>query len=127
MPEVFLANGPAEEGLGKFGGELQKYSEIFENASGIDNYHLTSSAMPESEDTFNGSPSFNTFDAAARQFIDEKIASGDIEMLVFENEIIFVDKATFSESSTAVSWQLEDGGVISMIGLPNEMGEFLVT
>lgn len=116
-----------EEGLGKFGGELQKYSEIFENASGIDNYHLTSSAMPESEDTFNGSPSFNTFDAAARQFIDEKIASGDIEMLVFENEIIFVDKATFSESGTAVSWQLEDGGVISMIGLPNEMGEFLVT
>lgn len=108
-------------GLGKFGGELQKYSKAFGAAAGEDDYLPTSTL---SEPT--GKLSFKEFDDEVRKFIDEKIATGDLEMLVFAKEIIFVDKATFSDASKTVSWQLEDGGVVSMIGLSSDMAEFLV-
>jgi len=123
---IYYDASSLQAGLGEFGGELEKYSEVFESAADKGTYHITSGATPEIEGGFNSSQSFNEFDDAARQFIDAKLASGDLEMLVFENEIIFVGTATFSNDSTVVSWQLDDGGVISVIGLPSEIDTFLM-
>lgn len=126
-------------GLGKFDGALQKYSEVFESASFPTDKDSTQAASeddqppssgtetaPETEDPFAEPSSLNAFNDAARSFIDAKIASGDLEILVFDKEIIFVDKAAFSGNNTAVSWQLDDGGLVSMIGLSSDMAEFLV-
>lgn len=111
-----------QSGLGKFNGKLQKYSEVFEESS-----FLTEEESPsDSGEPTKGSSYFKEFDAAARKFIDAKIANSDLEILVFDREIIFVDKAAFSGNNTSVSWQLEDGGLVSMIGLSSDMAEFLV-
>jgi hypothetical protein len=122
-------------GLGKFNGALQKYSEVLESVplatnAGSDNNSSdegkTSLSGSDTELTFAGPTAHNAFNDAARNFIDAKIASGALEMLVFEAEIIFVDKAALSANNSVVSWQLEDGGLVSMIGLSSDMAEFLV-
>jgi hypothetical protein len=115
-------------GIGKFDGELEKYSKALElesasfpievesaGASGGDDH------MPPLESTY-----LNAFDDAARSFINSKIANADLEIIVFEREILYVDKAAFSNDNTMISWQLDDGGLVSMIGLSSDMAEFLV-
>ncbi|MTJ06057.1 MAG: hypothetical protein FH759_15425 [Sediminimonas qiaohouensis] len=120
-------------GLGKFDGALQKYSDLFESTSGDTPEGNTSATDDEdrppssdTEDTFAEPSVLNAFDDAARSFIDAKIANADLEILVFDTEVIYLDKATFTGESVTVSWQLEDGGRATMIGLPSDMAEFLV-
>ena len=111
-------------GLDKYNGELQKYFEAYENVS-----LLTEDESPLASETADDSlvsSSFKTFDDAARRFIESKIANYEVEILVFEEEIVFVDKAAFSEGNTTISWQLEDGNLVSMIGLSADMADFLI-
>lgn len=120
-------------GLGKFNGELQQYSEVFESASFVTQEDSTGASGQDDQqspsgagDTFPESSYLNAFDEAARSFIDAKIANADLEILVFETEVIYLDKAIFTGESTTVSWQLEDGGRATMIGLSSDMAEFVV-
>jgi len=117
------ATSSLKESVGKFDGELQKYSEILENESNV---------TPEDDETLPlfemnllspDSPSLNAFNHTVRAFLDDKIKNSDLEILVFAKEILFVDTAAFSGNSTSISWQLEDGGLISMIGLSSELSE----
>lgn len=116
----------------EFNGELQIYSEVFESVAfpaQEESTHASgtsSEASSEDEVTVPEFSYLNAFDDAARNFIDAKVANADLEILVFENEIILVDRAALSGNNTAVSWQLDDGGIVSMIGLSNDMNEFLV-
>jgi len=111
-------------GIGKFDGALEKYSSILEDS--LVSVESGSTLSSDIEDTSTDTSHLNAFDAAARSFIDSKLANADLEILAFRNEIIFVDKAAFSGNNTSVSWQLEDGGIVSMIGLSSDMQEFLV-
>jgi hypothetical protein len=118
-------------GLGKYGGELDKYTDIagdISSARETEDTDAREAAAPSSDttETPSVSSSLDPFDEAARNFINSKMANADLEILVFANEIIFVDTAAFSAANTTVSWQLEDGGVVSMIGLSSDMAEFLV-
>jgi len=66
------------------------------------------------------------FDDAARFIIDTILQkSGDLDMIALENELILVDMdAVGAGSAYAMSWQLDDGGVISLIGLRTEFQDF---
>jgi len=64
------------------------------------------------------------FDAAAHAFIDFQIQDGSFELVAYAKELIFIDTDAFSGNATALSWQLEDGGVISFIGLRADFEAF---
>lgn len=68
---------------------------------------------------------YDLFDSHAQVFIDNLIQSADLEILVFQREIILLDKAALSGNATSLSWQFEDGAVISVIGLSSDLAEFL--
>ncbi|WP_113913627.1 hypothetical protein [Roseovarius dicentrarchi] len=111
-----------KSGLGNFNGELKKYAEAFdlivfpaEEESGL---------ADETEHPFLGSVYLSEFDDAAQSFIDAK--GKNMEVLRFNEEVILIDKAAYSGNTTTVSWQLDDGSYVSMIGLSSDMAEFLV-
>ncbi len=62
----------------------------------------------------------------ARDFIQHKLETSDMEIHLFRNEILIVDKATYTGDVSAISWQLDDGNVISLIGLTAEFSEVFV-
>lgn len=113
-----------KSGLGRFDGELQKYSEAFDLV--ISPTEGDSELSFVDDTPYLGSSLVNGYNDAAESFIEAKISDNDLEILIFENEVIFIDKAAYSGSSMAISWQLEDGNYVSMIGLSSDMAEFLV-
>ena len=117
------ATSSFEDGLGKFNGELLQYADILKSSLPLGEDEAGLSFAPE--DMEPTSPSRKKFDDAARGFLDEKISNSNLEILVFENEMIFIDPSSFAGNSVSISWQLEDGGLISMIGLSSEISEFL--
>ena len=116
-----------QEGVGKFNGELLKYSELLKSGLTLSEDETVPFLAPTDIDTDPTFSSLNKFDDTVRAFLDDKIENSNLEILLFEREILFVDTASFSGNSISISWQLEDGGRISMIGLSSELSEFLVT
>lgn len=78
------------------------------------------------QDAANGAPSYSQFTDDARDFIQNKLETSDMEILLFKNEILLFDKATVTGSTSSISWQLDDGNVISMIGFSAEFSELFV-
>ena len=118
------ATSSFQDGLGKFNGELLQYSDMLKSSLPLSEDETGLSFAPE--DTEPTSPSLHKFDDAARAFLNEKIANSNLEILTFEKEIIFIDTSSFAGNSVAISWQLEDGGLLSMVGPSSELSEFLV-
>jgi hypothetical protein len=67
-----------------------------------------------------------SFDQEARSFMDFILGKTEaIEMISAGNELILIDSTIFNSSdSYVVSWALDDGGVISIIGQRSEFAEF---
>lgn len=105
------------------GAEAAEYKEFLAVVSS----HTPQKVSLESLDS-HGNVLFSPrpFDDSARSFLDDKLQSADFEILAFEREIIFVDKAAFSGNTSSVTWQLEDGGRISIIGLSSDLSEFFL-
>jgi hypothetical protein len=49
-----------------------------------------------------------------------------MEIILFQNEILIVDKAASMGDVSSMSWQLDDGNVISVVGISAELSELLV-
>ena len=111
-----------QSGLGKYNGELQQYSEVIDRATLFEEDDSTNA--PEDEDT--GAAFFRSFDDAARSLIDYKLANSDMDIAIFLGQLLYIEKGLDVEQSMRVDWQLEDGGVITMIGMSSDMAEFLV-
>jgi hypothetical protein len=67
-----------------------------------------------------------SFDQEARSFMDFILGKTEaIEMISAGNELVLIDSTIFNSSdSYVVSWALDDGGVISIIGQRSEFAEF---
>lgn len=118
--------------------ETPFFSEITEEKLG-DTHELISLALLEVEDLPEvpighsigiDSPSeqlqlkFNLFDKSAQAFVDALIQDATMEILVFEREIILLDMAALSGNASSLSWQFEDGSMISVIGLSSDLAAF---
>ena len=111
-----------QSGLGKYNGELQQYSEVIDRATLFEEDDSTN--VSEDEDT--EAAFFRSFDDAARSLIDYKLANSDMDIAIFLGQLLYIEKGLDVEQSMRVDWQLEDGGVITMIGMSSDMAEFLV-
>ena len=70
---------------------------------------------------------FRSFDSDARAFMDFLLGkSGSVEMISLASELILIDSSAFDlgSSTYVLSWALDDGGVISMVGLRDEFQDF---
>lgn len=69
---------------------------------------------------------FRSFDQDARAFMDFILGkTSGVEMISLGSELILIDAHALSYADTYVlSWELDDGGVISMIGLKTEFQQF---
>lgn len=76
--------------------------------------------------TADGTPLYRQLTDSARSFIQNKLETSDIEIILFKNEILLFDKAAVAGSGSSISWQLYDGNVISMIGCSAEFSELFV-
>ena len=76
--------------------------------------------------SISSAPGFRSFDDSARAFMDFILDKSDsVEMISSETELILIDSSAFEQGHTYVlSWQLDDGGIISMIGLRSEFQDF---
>ncbi len=76
--------------------------------------------------SISSAPEFRTFDDSARAFMDFILDKSDsVEMISSETELILIDSSAFEQGHTYVlSWMLDDGGIISMIGLRSEFQDF---
>lgn len=81
---------------------------------------------PSDQSAVNDTPAYSQFTDNARAFIQTKLTTSNMEILLFKNEILIFDKAAVTGSSSSISWQLDDGNVISMIGLSAEFSELFV-
>ncbi|WP_281969161.1 hypothetical protein [Roseovarius nanhaiticus] len=79
-----------------------------------------------SQGNADGTPFFGKLTDDARSFIQDKLVTSDIEIILFKNEILIFDKAAVVGSGSSISWQLDDGNVISMIGFSAEFSELFV-
>lgn len=74
-----------------------------------------------------GASGFRSFDSDARAFMDFLLGkSGNVEMISLDTELILIDSSAFDlgSSTYVLSWALDDGGVISMVGLRSEFQDF---
>lgn len=69
---------------------------------------------------------FRSFNDSARAFMDFVLGkTGGVEMIALGSELILIDSHAFTHGDTYVlSWELDDGGIISMIGLKTEFLQF---
>ncbi|KAJ01649.1 hypothetical protein [Sulfitobacter mediterraneus] len=76
--------------------------------------------------SISSAPEFRNFDDSARAFMDFILDKSDsVEMISSETELILIDSSAFEQGHTYVlSWMLDDGGIISMIGLRSEFQDF---
>lgn len=76
--------------------------------------------------SISSAPEFRSFDDSARAFMDFILDKSDsVEMISSETELILIDSSAFEQGHTYVlSWMLDDGGIISMIGLRSEFQDF---
>lgn len=81
---------------------------------------------PASDGLIDLDPGFRSFDDGARAFMDFMLSKLDaIEMVTLSNQMILIDSAVFNASdSYTVSWTLDGGGIISVIGQRSEFVEF---
>ena len=91
-------------------------------------FNLVSDLDATSDDQISvqSTPHYTYFSDDAREFIRHKLENYDMEIIVFDNEIIILDKAASMGDVSSVSWQLDDGNVISVIGVSTELSDFLV-
>jgi hypothetical protein len=80
----------------------------------------------DEQNSVQSTPHYSYFSDDAREFIRDKLESSDMKIIVFENEIIILDEAASMGDVSSISWQLDDGNVISVIGVSTELSEFLV-
>lgn len=88
----------------------------------VDTLETTSSGQSAA----NSPQKYSQITDDARDFIQHKLETSDMEIHLFRNEILIVDKATSTGDISAISWQLDDGNVISLIGLTAEFSEVFV-
>ena len=115
-----------KERVDEFDKGLDEYAEIPETEYDVIPEDDEPAPSLESDEPASVTPSMNTFSSAARNYLGAKIHTADLEILVFSQEIIFIDKETSYGDRMSMTWQLEDGGLISMIGLSSELSEFTV-
>lgn len=116
-----------EAGVGLYGGELQSlYASI--SAEFLPEIEIGADAGEGYDPSLADAPEdlLALFDDEARIFLDEQLALGDLEILVFAQEILLIDPDAFLTDYAAISWQLEDGAVISFIGVSSDIEDYLV-
>lgn len=71
---------------------------------------------------------FKIFDANARAYVDFVLTkSGEFEIVTLQKELIFIDMNAIEakeQEKFSMSWSVEDGGTISMIGLKQDFIQF---
>lgn len=88
----------------------------------VDTFETTSSGQSAA----NSPQKYSQITDDARDFIQHKLETSDMEIHLFRNEVLIVDKAAATGDVSAISWELDDGNVISLIGLTAEFSEFFV-
>ena len=83
-------------------------------------------ATSNDQSSVKNTPNYGYFSAEAREFIHYKLETSDMEIILFQNEILIVDKAASMGDVSSMSWQLDDGNVISVVGISAELSELLV-
>ncbi|NKX42116.1 hypothetical protein HGG71_11675, partial [Rhodobacteraceae bacterium R_SAG2] len=71
---------------------------------------------------------FGKYDQSVRDFISFLMENAeDVQMISYETELVIIDEATFHQDSSLTymkSWDLDDGGRISTIGLKADFEAF---
>jgi hypothetical protein len=73
-------------------------------------------------------PGYKSYDAQAQSFINYILAKpGIIDTILYDNELIMIDTSErddLSDTSVAMTWEFDDGSLISLIGFQDEFQKF---
>jgi hypothetical protein len=73
-------------------------------------------------------PGYKSYDAQAQSFINYILAKpGIIDTILYGNELIMIDTSErddLSDTSVAMTWEFDDGSLISLIGFQDEFQKF---
>jgi hypothetical protein len=71
---------------------------------------------------------YKSYDAQAQSFINYILAKpGIIDTILYDNELIMIDTSErddLSDTSVAMTWEFDDGSLISLIGFQDEFQKF---
>lgn len=78
-------------------------------------------------DSVLGGPSYRDFTDAARDFLNARMAEVNVDVLIYKNEIVFIDETAFTAQniSASLSWSMHDGGIISFVGVADDINSYL--
>src|SRR6056297_1134134 len=83
---------------------------------------------PKPDTTVEDMPVFSLFDDNVRKFVNHLLDKSEkVEMIATESELIFIDFTAFDEAddiSHTMSWSLNGGGTVSVVGLASEFQDF---
>jgi len=86
------------------------------------------SAPPAPQQAEDDRFAFELFDDNVRKFVNHLLDKSEkVEMIATESELIFIDFAAFDElgdTSLTMSWSLNGGGTVSVVGLESEFQDF---
>lgn len=73
-------------------------------------------------------PAYKSYDAQAQSFINYILAKpGVIDTILYDNELIMIDTSErdeLSDTSVAMTWEFDDGSLISLIGFQDDFQKF---